>query len=333
MVFGFGAAAVAGFLLTAIPNWTGRLPLQGWPLAALVVLWALGRVGVLTSGEIGGPAAAVLDLAFPAAFLTVVAREILAGRNWRNLPMLLALTLLLAANLLVHVDALGAAETADLGNRLGIATLLLLITLIGGRIIPSFTANWLARQRPEVAAPAPFGTFDRAALAITALALITWVAAPTAAVAAVLELVAGAALALRLQRWRGFAARREPLLLILHIGYGWLAAGLLLLGASGLWEVLPTTAALHALTAGTIGTMTLAVMTRASLGHTGQPLSASLGTTSVYVLVTVAAVVRVLAAVDPAAYLPMLWIAGAAWSAAFGLFVVLYAPLLTQPRG
>src|SRR5581483_4693528 len=163
MVYGFAAATVAGFLLTAIPNWTGRMPLQGWPLAALVLLWAAGRVAVLFSAAIGAIPATVLDLAFPAAFVAVVAREIIAGRNWRNLPMLAALSLLLAGNLLVHLEVLGVSETADLGNRLGIATLLALISLVGGRIVPSFTRNWLAKSRTDVPAPAGESALDRVA--------------------------------------------------------------------------------------------------------------------------------------------------------------------------
>jgi uncharacterized protein involved in response to NO len=132
MVFGYATATVAGFLLTAIPNWTGRMLLQGGPLATLVLLWAIGRAGVLLSTAIGAPAAAIADLSFPAVFLAVVARQILAGRNWRNLPMLGALSLLLVGNLLVHLEALGLAETAELGNRFGIATLLMLISLVAG---------------------------------------------------------------------------------------------------------------------------------------------------------------------------------------------------------
>ncbi len=332
MVFGFGAATVAGFLLTAIPNWTGRMPLQGMPLAGLVVLWAAGRVAVLLSERIGAPAALVLDLAFPAAFLLVVAREILAGRNWRNLPMLVALALLFTANLLVHIEALGLAATAALGNRLGIATLLMLITLVGGRIIPSFTGNWLAKQRPDVAAPAVFDAFDRAVLILTAITLALWVALPDVWLTSWLAIADGVALAARLARWRGPATAREPLLWVLHVGYAWLAVGLLLLGINGLAEVLPATAALHALTAGAIGTMTLAVMTRASLGHTGQALTAGPGTTAIYALVTIAALLRVIAGVGAAAYVPLLLVAGAAWSGAFGLFVLLYGGALMRPR-
>ena len=332
MVFGFAAATVAGFLLTAIPNWTGRMPLQGGPLAALVLLWAAGRLGVLLSAEIGAPAAAVADLSFPAVFLMVIAREILAGKNWRNLPMLGALTLLLIGNLLLHLDALGVADTAQLGDRLGLVTLFALISLVGGRIIPSFTRNWLAKARPEVSPPVPEGRFDLTTLVVTGLALLTWAIAPDATETAWAMLVAGIAVALRLSRWRGLRTIREPLLLILHVGYGWLALGLLLLGIDGLTEMLPATAALHALTVGAVGTMTLAVMTRASLGHTGRPLSAGPITQAIYALITIAAVLRILSPLAGDQIELALWLAGAAWSGAFGLFAIFYGGALVRPR-
>jgi uncharacterized protein involved in response to NO len=332
LVFGYGEAVVAGFLLTAIPNWTGRMPLQGAPLAVLVLLWGVGRIAVACSKTIGAEIAAVLDLGFPLIFLAVVAREILAGRNWRNLPMLAALALLLLGNLLVHLDVMGLTPTAQLGNRLGVATLLMLISFVGGRIVPSFTRNWLARERPEITAPAPFDAFDRVVLAATAAALALWVAAPDAVAAHWLDLIAGLALGTRLVRWRGHATLREPLLWVLHLGYGWLALGFVLLALDAFIPVLPETTALHALTVGAIGTMTLAVMTRASLGHTGRQLAAGPGTTAIYVLITLAAILRLVAPLGGANYLLALTAAGAAWSAAFGLFVLLYGPALVLPR-
>ncbi|MBG0800384.1 NnrS family protein [Methylocystis sp. FS] len=332
MVFGFGAATVAGFLLTAIPNWTGRMPLQGGPLALLVLLWAVGRIAVLFSAKIGVDSAAALDLAFPILFLLVVAREIIAGRNWRNLPMLGALLFLLLGNLLVHFESVGIARTAELGNRLGVATLLMLISFIGGRIVPSFTRNWLAKEQPGVAMPAAFDVVDRTVLAVTGLALAVWTLTPEGVATPWIELAAGLMLGVRLARWRGEATLREPLLWVLHLGYGWLSLGFLLLAFNNLLPLLPQTTALHALTVGAIGTMILAVMTRASLGHTGRPLVAGPGTTAIYVLVTLAAILRLLAPLDSAWYLLMLSLAGAAWSAAFGLFVLLYARPLVRPR-
>ena len=328
MVFGFAFAAAAGFLLTAIPNWTGRLPLGGAPLAALVALWFAGRAALLLSARIGPAAAAAIDLAFPVALVAVVAREILAGRNWRNLPMVGALALLFTGSLLVHLEALGMAGTAALGNRIGIGTFLMLIALIGGRIVPSFTRNWLARMRPGGALPASKGRLDAAALAITVAALGAWVAAPESSTARALCFAASVALAVRLVRWRGWATLREPLLFILHVGYAWLPAGLLLVAAQAFLPRLPASAALHALTVGAIGTMTLAVMTRASRGHSGRPLTADWPTGFIYVLVTAAAVLRVSAPLAGADYLAHARAAGAAWSAAFLLFALSYGRIL-----
>jgi len=332
MIFGFAFATIAGFLLTAIPNWTGRLPLKGAPLALLAALWLAGRIAVLFSGMTGSLAAAVVDLSFPAAFVAVIARELIAGRNWRNLPMLVALSLMLGGSALVHLEALGLAQTAALGNRLGIATVLMLIALVGGRIVPSFTRNWLAKARPGGALPAQAGRLDMAALLVTVVGLASWVAAPKSAAAPWLEIAAGLAVTARLSRWCGLSTMREPLVFILHVGYGWLGLGLLLLGANGLYPLLPSTTALHALTAGAIGTMTLAVMTRATLGHSGRALTAATGTLLIYAFVTLAALLRLAAPLAGEHFLVLTLSAGAAWCAAFGLFAVLYGGLLMGPR-
>ncbi len=332
MVFGFAFAIVAGFLLTAIPNWTGRLPLKGAPLAGLASLWLAGRLAVLFSGSIGPHAAAFIDLAFPVAFGLVIARELVAGRNWRNLPMLVALSLLTCGSTLVHLEAIGYAMTAPLGNRLGIATILLLIALVGGRIVPSFTRNWLAKARPNGRLPAQAGRLDMVLLLVTVAGLFAWVAVPKSAAAPWMALAAGVATGFRLSRWCGLATLAEPLVFILHVGYGWLALGLVLLGFNGLAAVLPQTTALHALTVGAIGTMTLAVMTRATLGHSGQALTAGRGTVLIYGLVTVAALLRLAAPLGGESFLVVTWSAGAAWSGAFGLFVLLYSPHLMRRR-
>jgi uncharacterized protein involved in response to NO len=235
-------------------------------------------------------------------------------------------------NLLVHLDALGLAGTADLGNRLGIAILLILISLIGGRIVPSFTTNWLKKIRTDVQVPRPKDRFDLVAMVVGAAALLCWAIAPTNAVTPTAMVVAALAIGGRIARWRGFSTLREPLVFILHVGYGWLAFGLLLVGANGLHEFMLPSAALHALTVGAIGTMTLAVMTRATLGHTGQPLKAGPGTCAIYVLITLAAVFRTASPLFVEETNAMLEIAGCAWSAAFILFSFLYGRLLTRPR-
>lgn len=331
MIYGFAAAAVAGFLLTAIPNWTGRMPLQNGPLAGLVGLWLAGRIALLMPEALGPWSTAVIDLAFPSLFLATIAREIIAGKNWRNAPMLVALGLLLTGNLLVHLEAVSLAGTASLGIRLGIATLLMLIGLVGGRIIPSFTGNWLARQRSDRSPPALFDRFDRGVLAVTGVTLVLWVADPDLVLVPWLALLAGAAQLARLSRWRGAATFREPLLFVLHIGYAWVGIGFLLLAASAV-TALPASAALHAFTAGAVGTMILGVMTRASLGHTGNALAAGPATIAIYILVTVAAALRVGAPLLFEGHMLALVLSGLAWSAAFGLFVQSYAPILLRPR-
>ena len=320
MIYGFGLAAVAGFLLTAIPNWTGRLPVRGAPLGWLAGLWVAGRIAMFT-------AAPWIELVFPLALIGVVAREVAAARSFHNLPVVLVLAVLLAGDVLVQLHALDIAYTAALGNRIGVATLLLLIALIGGRIVPSFTRNWLAKMRPAQREPAPHSALDWACLATAAAGLVAWATDPDAPAAAALSTAAGIALAVRLARWRGLATLKEPLLFVLHAGYGWLALGLLLAGLNGFFEWLPASAPLHALTVGAIGTMTLAVMTRASLGHTGRPLAAGAGTIAIYALVSLAALLRVVSPMSANA-VEVTGAAGIAWIGAFALFALLYGPLL-----
>ena len=279
------------------------------------------------------PAAAGLDLAFLTALVAVVGREILAGRNWRNLPVLAALTGLLAANALVQIEAVGGPATAALGTRLGLAVVVALIALIGGRVVPSFTRNWL-RKRERQAMPAPFGRGDRVALAVLLAALVAWVAAPTSPVAGMLLVAAGAGKAWRLARWRGLHTGADALVWSLHAGFAWLPVGLVLLGLAVLWPGVPASAGLHALTVGAMGAMTLAVMTRATLGHLGRPLSADRATAAIYLGVAAAAVLRVAAALAAAtnAYVGLLLGSGALWVAAFGLFSLHYGRLLVRRR-
>lgn len=326
MLFGYGGAVLAGFVLTAIPNWTGRLPVRGPALAALALLWLAGRVAVLAS--IPSAAAAAVDLAFLAALAAVAGREIAVGRNWRNLPVAFALLLFGLANALTHVEALGLAETGAFGRRLGAAVLLTLIGLIGGRIVPSFTTNWL-KKRGAARLPAGFDRVDRAAMAAIALALAAWAAAPDAAATAALAAFGAAAAAIRLARWRGLATMSEPLLWVLHLGYAWLAVGLALVAVGAVLD-LPPGAGWHALFTGAIGTMTLGVMTRATLGHSGQALHADRFTTAAYLLVGLAAASRLAAALVPGD--PVAWLAAAAalWISAFLLFIIRYAPSLVR---
>lgn len=324
MVFGFAAAVVAGFLLTAIPNWTGRLPLQGLPLAALFGAWIAGRIAVAGSAAIGAGPAAAIDLAFLVLLLFFALREIVAGRNWRNLPMLLALLLLIVANAMTHLEAAGLAATGSVGTRLGIATLVMLIGLIGGRIIPSFTRNWLVK-RGSTTLPAAFGPFDRLCLIAMLAGLLAWVFAEDQTAAGAALIVAGLLNLPRWTRWQGRHTLSEPLVWSLHLGFLWVPLGLLLLGLGVVApQIVSPTAGLHALSAGAIGGMTLAVMTRATLGHSGRDLKADGWTAAIYLAIALAAALRISASVVAEIYLPLLCLSAIAWTAAFAIFALIY---------
>jgi uncharacterized protein involved in response to NO len=325
-IYGFGVAAVAGFLLTAVPTWTGRVPIAGRPLAGLALLWLAGRFFCFFSGFTGWQVAMVVDVAFLAVFFAVIAREILAGRNWRNLPPAIAVAILALGNAAVYLEGRWDWIPSGLGGRIGLAMLLLLITLIGGRIIPAFTRNWLAKQQ-RGPLPIPFNSFDRVVLLASVAGLLAWTAYPDALLTGALLLLAGILNLSRLARWRGFATFAEPLLTILHLGYFWLGFGLLLLGLELILSEPSLRGALHALAAGAAGTMILAVMTRASLGHSGRPLTAGQGTCVCYLLLTAAVVMRVVSPAVPAIEISLLSFSALAWIAAFGLFVTLYSPL------
>ena len=224
MLFGFVMAAIAGFMLTAIPNWTRRLPVSGFPLATLAGLWLLGRIACLISALVPAWLAIIADLSFPALLVAVVAREIIAAGNWRNLPILAPVTLLGVANLLMHLEANGVAVPPGLGWRLGLAAVIVLISVVAGRIVPSFTRNWLV-QRHSTHLPAEHGWIDRAALGILHSGLFGWALFPAFRPFGLLLLLGAMLNVWRLLRWRGGATIAEPLLFILHVGYAWLVLG------------------------------------------------------------------------------------------------------------
>ncbi len=334
MLFGYLSGVMAGFLLTAIPNWTGRLPVMGAPLAGLVALWVAGRVAMLLAPAAAW--AATVDAAFLVVFAVVVWREVLAGRNWRNAPVCALVTLMALANIGTHLRPL-SPELAAAAERLALSVAAMMIALIGGRVTPSFTRNWLM-QRRSTRLPAASSRFDLAVLIVTGAAVLAWTFLPTGRISGIALLLAGVGALARLARWRGAHTLAEPLVWILHNGYGWLGLALTLLGAATLWpSVTPPSAGIHALAAGAIGVMTLAMMTRATLGHTGRPREASRGTLTIYLAVNLAAWLRVGAAFLPASQAWLLGLSAAAWALAFGGFLILYGPLLIgwarRPRG
>ena len=331
MLFGFVGAVIAGFALTAIPNWTGRLPIAGLPLAGLFALWAAARAAMLFSQVTGPLVAAALDVGFYLALAGFAAREVLAAKN-RNLPVVLIIFLLGAADAADHAAAAGWIADGAIAVRAGISLVIVMISLIGGRIVPSFTRNWLTKQWVKTDLPGQPSRYDIATVAATAASLFAWLVAPLSEAAGVLLVVAGLLQAVRLARWRGLRAWHDPLVLILHIGYFWVPAGLLLLGASLLGAAIPASAAIHALTAGAMATMILAVMTRATLGHTGRELVAGPPTILLYGLVTIGAMLRVAASLGVIDYGIGLDVAGIAWVGAFILFLAFYGPILFRPR-
>ena len=287
MLFGFVPATIAGFMLTAIPNWTGRPPIHGAPLVGLAVLWLVGRIACLVSAVLPLWLAAAVDLAFPVVLCAVAAREIVAARNWRNLMMPIPIGVIAVADLLTYLELAGYGVPAGLGWRLAIAAIIALISAIGGRIIPAFTRNWLVK-RGASALPSPHSVIDRVALATLHTGLLGWALFPTSKPVGAILLAAAALNLWRLARWRGLATLPEPLLAILHLGYAWVVLGSALLGASMLSSAVPEAAAIHAFTAGAIGTMVLAVMTRVARGHTGRALEADRITIAIYLMITAA---------------------------------------------
>lgn len=328
MLFGFLPAVITGFLLTAMPNWTERPPLKGTPLLALVTLWLAGRLTIAMPWPTPF-VAAFIDAGYLVVLAAIVWREITAGKAWDRAPIGVVISLYATANILFHALALRGAET-DLPERMAIALMMLLLTLIGGRVTPSFTGDYLAEQGLSEELPA-FSRFDGAAILLTAMAALNWTIQPLAMVTGWLLIAAGLANGIRLSRWRGWLTWREPIVLILHLGYGWLACSLLIIGGATLGFGLKPADAVHALTTGAVGAMTMAIMTRASLGHTGRPKQAGPITVMIYILVNLGALLRVF---GPLTGLPtnlMLGVAAAAWSSAYLLFAAVYGPYLIRP--
>jgi uncharacterized protein involved in response to NO len=331
MVFGFALAGITGFYLTAVPNWTGAAPVRGAPLALLAALWLAGRLAMWASGSLPAPLVAGAELALLPVLAALVLPALVAARQPRNLIFLVIPLALECAILVVHLEPLGWAEdTASTGLRLGIDLALLLITVIGGRLVPAFTANVL-RARGETKLPRNAPLLDALAI-LSMLAVLIADLLDRAAWVGAAALVAAVLNAARLSGWRTARTLDTPLLWVLHLGYGWLVGGLALQAVAALSDLVPANAALHGLTVGAIGTMMLAVMSRAALGHTGRPLAAHPITVAAYALVSLAALLRIAAAFSPELYLPLLEAAGTFWALAFFLFLSIYAPILIRPR-
>jgi uncharacterized protein involved in response to NO len=331
MLFGFVAAAIAGFLLTAVPSWTGRRGFAGLPLAGLTALWLAARLAVYVPA-VSAPLLAVLDVAFFPAVALLIAPALIRASN-RNSPLLVVLAVLAACNGAFHwAAAHGNAPAAEAWLKTAINVVLVLATVIGGRIVPAFTNSALAAR-----GLGPGGRSLRMLDLATILAMVAIVVIdipwPGSRAAGVLALVAAAAHAARLARWRTARTWRDPIVWVLHVGYAWIPVGLALKGIAILKGWAFSAFWLHALTAGALSTLILAVMTRASLGHTGRALRAGPATVAAYCLLTGAACMRVFGlAVVGGSYPAIVLAAALLWSSAFAIFVCAYGPMLALPR-
>jgi uncharacterized protein involved in response to NO len=331
MVFGFAVAGVLGFLTTALPNFAGATPITGRPLAALAAVWLVGRLALWTSDWVPPLLVSAADLALVPLALALLLRSLPRHPNRRMLVFPALFAFFELANALVHAEALGwTRDTGAVGVTLGINLIAILVAIIGGRIIPSFTANAL-RAAGAPLLPRSFRALDAAAIGGTVALAVSMLAVGDGPIVGAIALLAGLANAARLAFWRGAQAIRTPILFVLHVGYGWLTAAQLLRAAAE-FGLFPVSAALHALTVGCFGTMMLAVMSRAALGHTGRALRAHSLTVAAYVLVSAAALSRIAAALFSDVQMPLLTAAAASWIAAFLSFLMVYAPILLSPR-
>lgn len=336
MLFGFAMAAVAGFLLTAVPNWAGTVRTHGLPLTVLAGLWLGGRLGLLpglglAGAGITGGLAALVDLAFIPALMAVLAPALIRAGGRRHGIFLGLLAGLCLANLLIHAEWLGLLDNGvRRGFLLAVNMLVVMVAVVAGRIVPAFTQNALRQQGQLWEIPARPRLEQAVVLSLLAMAGVELVAPDTAAVGAAATLVAGLT-AWRLRSWRTGQTFRQPILWILHLGAGWIPLALGFKALALLTGAAFTASWLHAITIGVIATLILGVATRVALGHTGRPLRVSPPVTAAYLLLTAAALVRISAPLraDPT---PMLLLAGGLWITVFGLFVWEYFTILTTPR-
>lgn len=334
MIFGYAAAAIAGFLLTAVPSWTGADPVRGRLLSLLFFLWFCGRAIMWVTAILPTSIVAIVDLLFLPTLAAVAFWQLSRRPAPRNMLFFILLLGLFAANLLFHSDHLIGLRLAEPHRalRFGLDVVIVIITILGGRIVPAFTHNAAHQNALGMRLPKRYPTLDAVAVGLVAALAIANLTAPEP-VSGVLALAAAAANAFRLYEWRSPVIARQPLIWVLHMGFAWVVAGLLLQGLAAFGLFTSNIAALHALSAGAIGTMTIAVMSRASLGHTGRRLEAPRPVVVAYVLIFLSALTRTFGQEFlPTLYSEIMFVSGATWIAAFLIFSIVYTPILLGPR-
>lgn len=330
MVFGFAIAVIAGFLLTAVSNWTGQRTASGFHLAGLAGLWLAGRLALLCGGHIPAWVAIAIDTAFLPVLAAGLAVALLAAGNRRNIVFPVILLVLGGVNLSIHLGSIGIIDwDSSRGLRVAIDLILLVIGVLGGRVIPSFTKNAIPEAKVS---PCPKASM----LALIGLAVLALsdVATSNPTVTGSIALAAGIVNGLRMKGWGSLSTSKHPILWILHVGYAWLVIGLVLRGLADLSGIMPADAGLHALTAGAIGSMVLGMMSRVALGHTGRSIIPARATVIAYWLLNVAAMIRVLTPLllTGELYHPGIAASGALWSLSFLIFTIIYLPILIRPR-
>lgn len=337
MIFGFVVAAASGFLLTAVPNWTRTLPYSGNPLVFLVLVWIIGRLAMWFGGGVSPMLVAVMDLSMLPMLAVYIGRRLVAHGLKRNYIVLGILTLLFVANLAMHLEALNVyPDSAELGLKLGIYSVVFLVTMISGRVIPGFTANALRRQGIDVDTATP-EVVTRAVILSVMLSLVFDLFFEVPQVSALLFALAALALLVRMAKWQTQNILHDPIVWILHAGHFWLVIGFALLAASKVIDGVDRDAGLHALSAGAMGTMIIAMMTRAALGHSGREIKASSPIVGAYWMVVLGAIFRV-TAVLAAPFLPgdsfsyLVGFGGLLWGTGFLTFALVFLPIVTRPR-
>ncbi|HVK98937.1 MAG TPA: NnrS family protein [Dongiaceae bacterium] len=333
MLYGLVPAAIAGFLLTAMTNWTQARPLQGTGLLLLILLWVAGRVVMWFAGWLPAWLVAAVDFVFLPVLGIYVASILIRHRNHRNLILIVVLALLAAGNLLMHLGFTTHNDTLlKLGQLLGFDVIAVLMLVIGGRIIPAFSANWLRAKGGNPDWVKRSDLLDRLAIASVILLLPLDGFGASAQLTGSAALFAGLVNLVRLVRWAGWRVAAEPLLWILHLAYAFIVLAFLLRGASAFSNLIPATAWEHLLGVGGIGTLILAVMTRVAMGHTGRPLVLRPMGVWIYVAILLATLLRTTVALQLMDFRVGVMLAALCWVLAFGLFVILYFPILSSPR-
>lgn len=325
MVFGFSVAVIIGFVYTAARNWTGLWTPRGTHLALLAGLWLAGRAAMLAATPV---LAAAVDLLFiPCATYPLYIVMSRAG-NRRNMFLVALLGILMLANLAFHAANIGLWQVSPMRSvQAAILVVVMIESVIGGRVMPGFTANGAPGSKPASRLPV-----DRAALLLSGLAGISWVLDLWPAVIAALAIGAAVAHSVRLSGWQPHRTWRQPMLWILHLSYAWIAIGFFLLGLSA-FQVVSPSSAFHALAVGSMAGLMLGMITRTALGHTGRPLRSGRLEIAMYALIQLGALARVCAEVPAGGTRDAaLLIAAAFWVGAFGLYIVKYGPYLCRPR-